>query len=99
MKYLGIRNDGVLDIRLVSLMGGTTKSTDKFKIGQFGTGLKYYLAYCVRNNIDFKIFCGEEEVKITTEIELIRDEKLKSCASTVKGLLSQRRWGSRGSRG
>jgi hypothetical protein len=74
MKYLKIKNDGELDIRLVALMGGTTKSNDKFKIGQFGTGLKYTLAFLYRNNLDFKIFAGEKEVKIHTEKEEIRGE-------------------------
>ena len=74
MKYLKIQNDGELDIRLVALMGGTTKSKDKFKIGQFGTGLKYTLAFLYRNNLDFKIFVGKDEVKLHTEKEVIRDE-------------------------
>lgn len=74
MKYLKIQNDGVLDIRLVALMGGTTKATDKYKIGQFGTGLKYTLAFLYRNNIDFKIFTGSEEVKTHIEKEEIRGE-------------------------
>lgn len=74
MKYLKIQNDGLLDIRLVALMGGTTKASDKYKIGQFGTGLKYTLAYLYRNNIDFKIFVGEEEVKLHIEKETIRGD-------------------------
>lgn len=74
MKYLKIQNDGLLDIRLVALMGGTTKSKDKYKIGQFGTGLKYTLAYLFRNNLDFKIFVGEQEVKVHTEVEKIKEE-------------------------
>lgn len=73
MKYLKIQNSGELDIRLVALMGGTTKSKDKFKIGQFGTGLKYTLAYLYRNNIDFKIFSGTEEINIGLEVEKIND--------------------------
>lgn len=77
MKYLKIQNDGVLDIRLVALMGGTTKSNDKFKIGQFGTGLKYTLAFLYRHNLDFKIFAGNDEVKLHTEVEVIRDEKFE----------------------
>lgn len=71
MKYLKISNDGLLDIRLVALMGGTTKAGDKFKIGQFGTGLKYTLAYLYRNNLDFKIFAGTEEIKTHIEKEEI----------------------------
>lgn len=74
MKFLKIQNNGILDMRLVALMGGTTKSQDKFKIGQFGTGLKYTLAFLFRNNLVFKIFCGTREIKVHTEIERIRDE-------------------------
>lgn len=74
MKYLKIQNKGVLDIRLVALMGGTTKSNDSFKIGQFGTGLKYTLAFLIRNNIDFHIYCGEEKINISVETEVIKNE-------------------------
>jgi hypothetical protein len=77
MKYLKIQNQGELDIRLVALMGGTTKSKDEFKIGQWGSGLKYTLAYLLKNNMDFKIFIGENEVSVTTEIEVIRDEEFE----------------------
>lgn len=77
MKYLKIQNNGELDIRLVALMGGTTKSKDEFKIGQWGSGLKYTLAYLLKNNLDFKIFIGEQEVRISTESESIRDEEFE----------------------
>jgi len=74
MKYLKIKNDGILDIRLVALMGGTTKSNNEYKIGQFGTGLKYTLAYLIRNNIDFHIFAGKEKIDIKVVTETIREE-------------------------
>lgn len=77
MKYLKIQNNGILDIRLVALMGGTTKARDQYKIGQFGTGLKYTLAFLFRNNLDFKIFAGSEEVKIHLDFETIRDEQFE----------------------
>lgn len=75
MKYLKITNNGELDIRLVALMGGTTKANDKFKIGQFGTGLKYTLAYLFRNNVDLKIYDGVNPlpVDIKTETERIKE--------------------------
>jgi hypothetical protein len=73
MRYLKIQNNGELDIRLVALMGGTTKANDKYKIGQFGTGLKYTLAYLFRNNIDFKIFTGTEKIEIDVVKENIKD--------------------------
>src|ERR1700748_2485985 len=74
MKYLKISNDGILDIRLIALMGGTTKANNQFKIGQFGTGLKYSLAYLFRNNIDFKIIIDNKEAVLHTETEIIEDE-------------------------
>ncbi len=77
MKYLKIKNNGELDIRLVALMGGTTKANDQYKIGQFGTGLKYTLAYLFRNNVEFKIFTGTKEVKLHLETETIKGEDFK----------------------
>ena len=77
MKYLRIANNGELDMRLVSLMGGTTKNRDEYKIGQFGSGLKYTLAYLLRRNLVFKIFIGEEAVKIGLETEVIRGEEFE----------------------
>lgn len=77
MRYLKIQNDGLLDIRLVALMGGTTKTKDEFKIGKFGTGLKYTLAFLFRNNLAFKIFVGDTEVSVTLDEEMIRDEKFE----------------------
>lgn len=74
MKYLKIVNKGELDIRLVSLMGGSTKSNDQFKIGQFGTGLKYTLAWLFRSNVDFHLFIGDKKVELNTEKEIIRNE-------------------------
>lgn len=71
MKYIKIQNDGMIDPKLIPLMGGTTKKDDHFKIGQFGTGLKYALSFLVRNKLDFKMFVGESEVKITTTNEEI----------------------------
>lgn len=77
MKFLKITNKGELDIRLVALMGGTTKSSNEYKIGQFGTGLKYTLAFLFRNNLAFKIFSGENNIKIHLEYETIHDEKFE----------------------
>lgn len=65
MRYLKISNKGLLDPKLIPLMGGTTK-TGLDTIGEFGTGLKYVLAYCSRNNIDLKLYINKEQVKIET---------------------------------
>lgn len=72
MKYLKIQNTGELDVRLISLMGGTTKTGNSYKIGRFGTGLKYALAWLMRNNVEFKIFIGMKEIQIETKPEKIQ---------------------------
>lgn len=77
MKYLKISNTGLLDMRLIYLMGGTTKANDQYKIGQFGTGLKYSLAFMLRNNIDFKIFIDGKQVELSTQKEIIRDTEFE----------------------
>lgn len=73
MKYLKIQNNGELDIRLVALMGGTTKAGDTYKLGQFGTGLKYTLAFLFRNNIDFHIISGDKKVGFEIQKENIQN--------------------------
>lgn len=73
MKYLKIENSGLLPIELLYLMGGTTKDEDTYKIGQFGTGLKYSMAFLLRENIDFRIFIGDKEVCISTENVVVGD--------------------------
>lgn len=72
MKYIKFSNKGLLDIRLISLMGGSTKRGNDYKIGRFGSGLKYSLAWLIRNNVDFKIFVGEDMVNIQTKTEVIQ---------------------------
>lgn len=71
MKYLKISNNGLLDAKLIPLMGGTTRANDNFKIGQFGTGLKYVLAYLFRNNIIFSLYVNGAEVVFHTVNETI----------------------------
>ena len=94
MEYLKIENNGELDVRLISLMGGSTKQGQSTKIGKFGTGLKYSLAWLVRNNIDFKIFIGENEVKITkvrehiqsTDFDIIYIDGQRSSITSTMGV-------------
>ncbi len=66
MKHLMIRNKGLLNLDLLRLIGASTKTNDPSKIGQFGTGLKYAISYLVRNNNNFRLFIGEDEIKFTT---------------------------------
>jgi len=75
MKYLKIKNLGKIEPQALTLMGASTKVGDNTKIGMFGSGNKYALSYFIRNNIDVKIFSGEEEIKISTKREIFRDEE------------------------
>ena len=74
IKYLKITNKGEIDWRLISLLGGTTKRDNDALIGRYGSGLKYTLAYLLRENLDFKIYSGKKLLKIKTESETIRDQ-------------------------
>lgn len=77
MQALRISNKGELDLRLILLMGGSTKTEDPTKIGQFGTGLKYAISYLVRTGNPFRLFIGVKEVVFTTEDSTIGDKTFK----------------------
>lgn len=72
MKYLKISSHGEIDERAFSLVGATSKRNDSAKIGMFGSGLKYSLAYLLNNRIDFRIYSGYREVKFETKEEGFR---------------------------
>lgn len=77
MKYLKISNKGEIDWRLISLLGGTTKRGNDSKVGRYGSGLKYVLAFLFRENLDFKVFSGTKELVATTETEQIRNDQFE----------------------
>jgi len=93
MKYLKIQNQGELDIRLVALMGGTTKIDNPHKIGQFGTGLKYAISWLVRNENKFKLFIGENEVVFESRDETIADNSFKEIYCNGKSMSITTRYG------
>lgn len=66
-KYIKIESKGLIDKNAFILMGASTKRDDKSKIGYFGTGLKYAIAYLLRNNIEFKVFSDYDEIEIMTK--------------------------------
>ena len=94
MKYIKIQNNGILDENLIFLMGASTKSNDASKIGQFGTGLKYSITWLIRNNVDFKLFLGEREIKVDTvgitvgdnTFQVVRIDGRESSVTTQMGL-------------
>lgn len=77
MKYIRIINDGLIEPEAFTLMGASTKVGDETKIGQFGSGNKYALAYFLRNNYTFQIFSGFDEIRIETELANFRGHEFK----------------------
>jgi hypothetical protein len=73
MQYLKITNKGLIELAALKLVGASTKDGQS-SIGQFGSGNKYALAYLLRNNYKVRIFSGKEEIKITLEPVILRDE-------------------------
>lgn len=75
MKYIRIKNIGEIEPQALHLVGASTKRNDNSKIGQFGSGNKYALAYLLRNDYPVKIFAGTKEISLETKKEVFRDQE------------------------
>lgn len=73
MKHLRIRNKGLVQAEDIMLIGSSTKRGQNDKIGQFGSGWKYAIAWLVRNECTPFIFSGTEQITITTRMVQHRD--------------------------
>ena len=73
-KFLVIKNKGIMEDGALSLMGASTKIGEGLKIGQFGSGNKYALAYLLRNGIEPVIFAGMDRLELSTEEQKFRNE-------------------------
>jgi hypothetical protein len=76
-RYLKISNNCTIDRAAFHLIGASTKRNDDTKIGYFGSGLKYAIATLMRNDIDFRVFSGPNEVCFTQKDVVFRGESLK----------------------
>lgn len=65
-RYIKMSNTGEIENNAFKLIGASSKRNDKTKIGFFGSGLKYGMAFLLREKIDFYIFSGEDKVEVTT---------------------------------
>ncbi len=75
MKYIKIKNNGIIEPQALHLVGASTKRNDSTKIGQFGSGNKYALAFLLRSGFEIKVFAGLNEILITTQKESFRDQE------------------------
>jgi hypothetical protein len=76
-KYILIRNKGELELEGLRLLGASTKRGDDSKIGNFGSGLKFAIAYLLRNGLDFHLYSGMEEVLLETKTVTLRDTEFE----------------------
>lgn len=78
MKYLKIKNTGTIDEKSLYLLGASTKREDSSKIGMFGSGNKYALAFLLRNEYEVSIFSGPNKIEIGFEEEVLGGKTFKS---------------------
>lgn len=76
-KYILIQNDGEIETNSFELIGASTKRNQEGKIGFFGSGLKYSIAYMMRKSIEFRIFSGEQELNFTTIQETLKGQSFE----------------------
>lgn len=76
-KYLKISSKGIIDINGFILLGASSKRNDSGKIGMFGSGLKYSIAFLLRSKIPFVVFSGEEKIEFTTTTVQFRDQEFE----------------------
>jgi len=76
-NYLEIKSFGEIDIQAFTLIGASTKRGDSSMIGMYGSGNKYSIATLLNQNIDFKVFSGEDEIVFTTKEQTFRNQDFK----------------------
>lgn len=73
MTYLKIVNDGLIEVEDLTLIGSSTKRGVAGKIGEFGSGNKFSLAWYFRNDCIPTVFRGTKQMNIDTKVVLHRD--------------------------
>lgn len=77
MNYLVIKNQGLIEPEDLYLIGSSTKRNDQSKIGMFGSGWKFALAWLMRNDCLPKIYSGKDEIEIDFNVVLHRNNPVK----------------------
>lgn len=63
-----------MDFRALTLIGASSKRNEN-KIGRFGSGNKYALAYFLKNNLNPVIYSGEELIDVKVSKTTFRDQE------------------------
>lgn len=77
MNYITIKNKGLIVEEDLFLIGSSTKREDDSKIGMFGSGWKYALAWFLRNQCTITIYSGTTKINIDTITVNHRDMLVK----------------------
>lgn len=77
MDYITIKNKGLIVEEDLFLIGSSTKREDDSKIGMFGSGWKYALAWFLRNQCTITIYSGTTKIDINTVTVNHRNMKVK----------------------
>jgi hypothetical protein len=77
VNYLRIENNGMITAEDLKYIGSSTKRGNDSKIGQFGSGWKFALAWILRNDLSIRIFSGIKEIVVDFEIKNHRDNLVK----------------------
>jgi len=81
MKKIHFVTPSIIDPKCWSLVGVSAKPNSTNPIGQFGTGLKYAIAICLRKKWDIKFYSKKDSVvteyKFNVKQEDFRDSKIE----------------------
>ena len=77
MNKIIISNQGLIVPEDLVLIGSSTKRGSTNKIGMFGSGWKYALAWLLRNNVEIEVYSGLEKIEITTKSVTHRSNELQ----------------------
>jgi len=77
MNYIKISNNGLIEKEDLTLIGSSTKRGVEGKIGEFGSGNKFSIAWYLRNNCLPTIFRGTKELLVDNEVVFHRNVPVK----------------------
>lgn len=77
MNYLKIENKGLIVPEDLMLIGSSTKREQTGKIGMFGSGWKYALAWLLRNDCSPIIYSGSQKIDVDFTVKMHRTTAVK----------------------